>query len=189
MAALQPVANFPLLFHFNPFCLCTSKRQPLSAQSTSRGDPNGMVYVQLNSQPIMKALNELTNAQLEQLKIRYSAAELRFAADKASRQTRLDNRLERQAADTTLRNTLESNLATAITLRDMAIANGADAATVAGAEELVSNSQSAVDGITSSANWVSDVDAHVLQAEIDELEQARANRAALVVTIDGLLGT
>ena len=87
-----------------------------------------------------------------------------------------------------MRTTLETNLATAITLRDMAIANGADAATVAGAEELVTNSQSAVDGITSSANWVSDVDAHVLQAEIDELDQARANRASLVGQIDVLLG-
>ena len=137
----------------------------------------------------MKTLNEMSTEQLQELKIRTSAAQLEFAAEKSRKQTRLDNRLDRQAADTTLRTTLETNLATATTLRDMAVANGADSATVTGAEELVTNSQQAVDALSSSATWISDVDAHVLQAEIDELEQARANRASVVAQIDSLLGT
>lgn len=136
----------------------------------------------------MKTLNELTTAQLEELKIKMSASQLAFKADKKVQQDRLDARLDRQSVNTAMRTTLESNLATATTLRDMAIANGADADTIAGAELLVTNSQTAVDDLNSPSSWVSDVDAHMVQAEIDDAEDARVRRQTQVTAINTLLG-
>lgn len=136
----------------------------------------------------MKTLNELSTEELNKLKIRMAAAEMALDAEKKAGQARLDNRLDRQQASTANRTTLETNLATAITLRDMAVANGADAATIAGAEELVTNSQKAVDDLTSPTTWVSDLDAHMIQAEVDDLEDARARRASKIAEINTLLG-
>lgn len=136
----------------------------------------------------MKQLNELSTSELEELKIKMSAAMLAFESDKKGSQARLDNRLDRQAVSTATRTTLESNLNTAITLRDMAVANGADAATIAGAEELVVNSQKAVDDLNSPSTWVSDVDAHVVQAEVDDLQDAQTRRQTIVTEINTLLG-
>lgn len=163
----------------------------LHGSSVAPRTPSGTKQIEglyNKNEELMKQLNELSTSELEELKIKMSAAMLAFESDKKGSQARLDNRLDRQAVSTATRTTLESNLNTAITLRDMAVANGADAATIAGAEELVVNSQKAVDDLNSPSTWVSDVDAHVVQAEVDDLQDAQTRRQTIVTEINTLLG-
>jgi len=134
-----------------------------------------------------KPLNELTTAQLENLKIRFKSIVLNHQAEINRRQLRLDNRVERQTVANEVLVALEDKLAKSVVVRDELINAGASAASIVTATELVASNQAALDEYDVNPSFLSEEDAQIEQAEIDELEQGRILRETKVADIESLL--
>ncbi|MEM9023151.1 MAG: hypothetical protein AAGB22_05390 [Bacteroidota bacterium] len=132
-------------------------------------------------------LNELTTVQLDNLRVRFKSIVLAQQAEITRRQIRLDNRMERQTVQNEALALLQDNLAKSIVVRDELIAAGASPEAIATAAELVASNQLSLDGYDPSPSFLSEEDAQIEQAEIDELELGRQDREAKIDAIETLL--
>jgi len=136
---------------------------------------------------MIKPLNEMTSARLENLKVRLKSIVLGHKAEINRRQIRLDNRVERQTVANVVLAVLEDKLAKSIAVRDELIAAGASGEAITTSTELVASNQAALDDYDVNPSFLSDEDAHIEQSEIEELEEGLLKREAKIATIESLL--
>ncbi|MGD1844951.1 MAG: hypothetical protein ACFB10_06110 [Salibacteraceae bacterium] len=132
-------------------------------------------------------LSDMTLSQLESLKTRIGSVILEQELEINRRQKRLDDRLERQSDDTVIRDGLKIKLDKNKQVRDELVAAGSPAATIATAQELVDEAQKQLDDSSPSTRFISDVEAHIIQSEIDELVLGLQDKATKLSSIEALL--
>ncbi len=136
----------------------------------------------------MIPFTDMITEDLEYLKKRFSTEVDDIQDDIDTRQTRLNTRLQRQAQDAVAQTELQTALTAAETMLAELQAANASASSIATAQAVVDERQAESINLTASPSYVSDREAHVIQLEIDVLEQAKVVRNTRIGEIDSALG-
>lgn len=134
----------------------------------------------------MITLNELSAADLQYLRQKWASEKSEIDLERTTKAARLEKRLETQSESAVTQANLEADIAHAEGVRDILVANGADAAVIATQEAVIADLQEELDSFGASSSYVSDRSAMLQQMELDELEQDSILRAAKIAAIDAL---
>lgn len=138
---------------------------------------------------MLKEPNELTKPQLEDFKKQLEILVKKQARKILRKQKRFDTRIEREFLDKTSKEQLEENLQDAIALRDDIQNNGGNSSSLATANKIVANSQAAVDGHEDDPAFYSELEAQLIQLEIDEINLVRQARIGKIAENDALIAS
>jgi len=136
----------------------------------------------------MVTLSELTTTELGYLRSKWNSEVTELNKEKARKRSRLDDRLSRQAEDGTALTVLEASLAHAEAGLAHMVSTGADAELITNQQSVVDDLQAQIDNFSTSASYLSNPDALLVQMELDELEQDKILRTAKIAEITTLLG-
>lgn len=134
----------------------------------------------------MIPLTDMTTEDLDYLKKRFSTEVDDIQDDINTRQTRLDNRLARQAQDAVAQAALQTELTDAQTMLAELQAGNASATSIAMAQTVVDERQAESSNLSASPSYISNREAQVIQLEIDVLEQAKVVRNTRIAEIDAV---
>lgn len=134
----------------------------------------------------MITLNDLTADELQYVRSKWASEITELDKEKARKQERLTSKLESQEDDAAVKATLAADLAHAQSVRDVLIANNADAALIAAQEAVIAEKQAELSSYGLSSSYVSPTDAILQQMDLDELAFAAQKRVERIAEIDAI---
>lgn len=135
----------------------------------------------------MKQLSEMKTEQLTYLKQKWSAEVIELDREIIRAQTRLSSRLDRQELDQSEIDALTDDLAKAQSLLDHLTSTSAPQEMIDNQQALVTKVQGELDAESKGTNVLTDTEAYLQQASIDERLLEKQYREDKIAEIDGLL--
>lgn len=135
----------------------------------------------------MKQLSEMNTEQLTYLKQKWSAETIELDREIIRAQTRLSSKLERQELDQSEIDALTDDLANAQSLLDHLTSTSAPQEMIDNQQALVTKVQGELDTESKGTNVLTDTEAYLQQASIDERLLEKQYREEKITEIDGLL--
>lgn len=135
----------------------------------------------------MKTLNEMNNEQLTYLKEKWSAERKELDLDIIRSRERLTAKLDRQKQDQNEIDALKSDLTKAENLLQHLVSTSAPEEMIVNQQELVNKLNTELDGASKGRNVITDTEAYLQQANIDELALQKQYRIDKIAEIEGLL--
>ncbi len=135
----------------------------------------------------MKQLSEMNTEQLTYLKQKWSAEVIELDREIIRAQTRLASKLDRQELDQSEIDALTDDLAKAQSLLDHLTSTSAPQQMIDNQQALVTKVQGELDAESKGTNVLTDTEAYLQQASIDERLLEKQYREDKIAEIDGLL--
>ncbi|MEQ8711428.1 MAG: hypothetical protein RIC80_00325 [Cyclobacteriaceae bacterium] len=135
----------------------------------------------------MKQLSEMNTEQLTYLKQKWSAEVIELDREIIRAQTRLSSKLDRQELDQSEIDALTDDLAKAQSLLDHLTSTSAPQEMIDNQQALVTKVQGELDAESKGTNVLTDTEAYLQQASIDERLLEKQYREDKIAEIDGLL--
>ncbi len=135
----------------------------------------------------MKQLSEMSTEQLTYLKQKWSAEVIELDREIIKAQTRLSSKLDRQELDQSEIDALTDDLAKAQSLLDHLTSTSAPQEMIDNQQALVTKVQGELDAESKGTNVLTDTEAYLQQASIDERLLEKQYREDKIAEIDGLL--
>ncbi|MEQ9298090.1 MAG: hypothetical protein RIF33_05995 [Cyclobacteriaceae bacterium] len=135
----------------------------------------------------MKQLSEMNTEQLTYLKQKWSAEAIELDREIIRAQGRLSSKLERQELDQGEIDALTDDLANAQSLLDHLTSTSAPQEMIDNQQALVTKVQGELDAESKGTNVLTDTEAYLQQASIDERLLEKQYREDKIAEIDGLL--
>ena len=136
---------------------------------------------------MMKKLNEMGSAQLTYLKQKWSAEARELDLDSIRMQERLDAKINRQLMNQEELEILQQNLINAQELLSHLQSTGAPQDMIDKQQAVADSLQAIVNLESKGSNILTDEEAYLQQAKIDELKMQRQYREDQIIAIDDLL--
>jgi hypothetical protein len=135
----------------------------------------------------MKQLAEMNPKELTYLKQKWSAETTELDREITRAQEKLESRIQRQELDQDELDEMQLDLNNAESLLTHLQSTGAPAGMIANQQVVVNKLQALVDTETKGANVLTDEEAYLQQARIDQLRLQKQYRLDKIVEIDALL--